>query len=42
LQCKMLVLFVASWFILRPLGTFCGHLVYFYGYLAYLPRFGML
>jgi hypothetical protein len=29
MQCKMLVYFMAIWYILRTFGIFCGHLVYF-------------
>jgi hypothetical protein len=29
LKWKMLVYFIAIWFIIRPFGIFCGHLVYF-------------
>jgi hypothetical protein len=40
LRWKVLVYFMAVWYILRPFGTFCGHLIYiFYGYLAYVFQF---
>jgi hypothetical protein len=42
LQWKILLYFMAIWFILLPFGIFCGHFGIVYGYLANFSRFGML
>jgi hypothetical protein len=42
LQWKMLVNYMAIWSIVRLLGIFCGHLVYFMVIWYIFPRFGML
>jgi hypothetical protein len=41
-QWKMLVYFVAIWFILRPFGIVCARLVYFMVSCYIFHRFGML
>jgi hypothetical protein len=38
----MLVYFMDIWYMLRPFGTFYGHLVYFVGIWNRFSRFGML
>jgi hypothetical protein len=42
LQWKMLVYFLAIWYILRPSDLFCGHLVYCMVIGFSFPRFGIL
>jgi hypothetical protein len=42
LQQKIMVYFMAIWYILWPFGIFYGHLVYFMVICYIFPRFGML